>query len=271
MEHKAIENIDIERSKELFEYEMTEVLLKLKGEFAVVSGKDTHYSEVAVDTEDLSLDIAALPVIEQNQVQVQVPSTDIAEIEIKPVKTGGKVKTEFPIVPKFIFTMPQRKVSVRVNVPVPATHIIRSSKMPDVVAKPFSGAIPEISKLYMPKAVENNDTLVSVITVAVPKTSDRGYSYKMKDTSDNYQNKTALPQRHIEGVIVPSICQFSVKPISMKTSAVNLPRNISINPCTVVPTVSTPEKAVVVDIPKTQIGTHFPSIAVKRKIGRAHV
>ena len=40
MENK-VENINIETNKELFEYEMTEVILKLKGEFAAFSGKDT--------------------------------------------------------------------------------------------------------------------------------------------------------------------------------------------------------------------------------------
>ena len=31
---------DVERNKELFEYEMTEVILQLKGEYANLRGKD---------------------------------------------------------------------------------------------------------------------------------------------------------------------------------------------------------------------------------------
>lgn len=264
MEHKTIENINIERSKELFEYEMTEVLLKLKGEFAVVSGKDTHYRDVAVDAEDLNIDIAVLPEVEHKPVQLQVPSTDISEIEIEPVKTSSKLKTEFPIVPQFDLTMPQRKEYVHVNVRVPATPITTSGKIPDVVAKPFYGAVPEINRINMPIAVDNNDTLVSVIAVTVPKTSDRGYSYKIKDTSINYQNKAIFPQQHIEGTIAPSICQFSIKPINMKTPAVNLPHNISFKPRAVMPKVSAPEKPALVGIPKTQITPQFSPVAVKR-------
>lgn len=55
MDQKCMENIDVERCKELFEYEMTEVILLLKGEFATVSGKDLglsefHISEAMHDT-----------------------------------------------------------------------------------------------------------------------------------------------------------------------------------------------------------------------------
>ena len=42
------ENINIDECKELFEYEMTEVIIKLKGEFAAVSGCSKRYSEAAV-------------------------------------------------------------------------------------------------------------------------------------------------------------------------------------------------------------------------------
>ena len=37
---------DAERNKELFEYEMTEVVLQLKGEFAKVSRKDLGLEEI---------------------------------------------------------------------------------------------------------------------------------------------------------------------------------------------------------------------------------
>lgn len=42
MEQETERLSDVERNKELFEYEMTEVILQLKGEFAKLSGKDLH-------------------------------------------------------------------------------------------------------------------------------------------------------------------------------------------------------------------------------------
>ena len=49
------ENINIDECKELFEYEMTEVIIKLKGEFAAVSGCSKRYSEAAVDESSLNI------------------------------------------------------------------------------------------------------------------------------------------------------------------------------------------------------------------------
>ena len=54
MENK-VENINIETNTELFEYEMTEVILKLKGEFAAFSGKDTKFAEMVVDDAKLRI------------------------------------------------------------------------------------------------------------------------------------------------------------------------------------------------------------------------
>lgn len=54
MENK-VENINIEKNKELFEYEMTEVILRLKGEFAAFSGKDTKFAEMVVDDAKLRI------------------------------------------------------------------------------------------------------------------------------------------------------------------------------------------------------------------------
>jgi hypothetical protein len=39
MEQYTVNKVDIEKNKELFEYEMTEVILKLKGEASVIAKK----------------------------------------------------------------------------------------------------------------------------------------------------------------------------------------------------------------------------------------
>ena len=70
MENK-VENINIETNKELFEYEMTEVILKLKGEFAAFSGKDTKFAEMVVDDAKLRINTPEV-------VQVKVEGSHVA-------------------------------------------------------------------------------------------------------------------------------------------------------------------------------------------------
>lgn len=51
MKQERMENVDIERCKEVFAYEMTEVILALKGEFATVSGKELGYEPYQLSEE----------------------------------------------------------------------------------------------------------------------------------------------------------------------------------------------------------------------------
>ncbi len=56
MENK-LENINIDKNKALFEYEMTEVILSLKGKYAAFSGKNTDFAKTMVEDEKLHLHI----------------------------------------------------------------------------------------------------------------------------------------------------------------------------------------------------------------------
>lgn len=69
MENKQIALSDVERNKELFEYEMTEVILQLKGEFAKVSGKD-------MKLEDAQLSAPSI------QIGAKIPSVSIKAIAL---------------------------------------------------------------------------------------------------------------------------------------------------------------------------------------------
>lgn len=62
MDNKQSALSDVERYKELFEYEMTEVILQLKGEFAKVSGKDLklEHAQLSVPSIDLEVDIPSV-------------------------------------------------------------------------------------------------------------------------------------------------------------------------------------------------------------------
>lgn len=50
-----VSEINIKKNKELFEYEMTEVLLNLKGEFAAFSCKETPYAKTSVSASKLEI------------------------------------------------------------------------------------------------------------------------------------------------------------------------------------------------------------------------
>ena len=103
MEQNNAQTFDIEKTKELFEYEMTEVILNLKGEFAVISGEQNRYRDAAVDREKLKVAApAALPEINAEIRQTAIPATEIGEIgEIKaPERTVGEVP-DIPEVPAF--------------------------------------------------------------------------------------------------------------------------------------------------------------------------
>ncbi|SFC28651.1 hypothetical protein [Ruminococcus albus] len=75
---------DIERNKELFEYEMTEVLIKLKGEFATVKGEDVKGDNIGMTVEKPNIEL------KEPKISVDDIHVDIAEIpkvaEVKPIK-----------------------------------------------------------------------------------------------------------------------------------------------------------------------------------------
>lgn len=73
MENKNTILSDVERNKELFEYEMTQVILQLKGEFAKVSGKD-----MGIPADDLSAP------------QINVP-TSIPNVTVAPVSLNNDI------------------------------------------------------------------------------------------------------------------------------------------------------------------------------------
>lgn len=88
MENK-VENINIEKNKELFEYEMTEVILKLKGEFAAFSGKDTRFADKVVDDAKLRINTSEVVQVQMENHHIETPAigsvqqTEAARVEVK--------------------------------------------------------------------------------------------------------------------------------------------------------------------------------------------
>lgn len=70
-----MEQIDIAKHKELFEYEMTEVILALKGEFATVSKEGTKFSGPQIGQEKLNI-----PQPELGEVQIAEFDANVPEV-----------------------------------------------------------------------------------------------------------------------------------------------------------------------------------------------
>ncbi|MBP3250215.1 MAG: hypothetical protein J6M48_07685 [Ruminococcus sp.] len=139
---------DAERNKELFEYEMTEVLLQLKGEFAKFSGKDLIAAEIQ-QIRPYSGGSVTRKTAEINDVSVR----GITAVKIAEVKTDSK-KID---VPQSIYVSPVKNIAVnvekaKIDHDCPAIKTVEISpvtiRMTDRIAVPekpvFSGEIQSI-------------------------------------------------------------------------------------------------------------------------------
>lgn len=94
MESKNIALSDAERNKELFEYEMTQVILQLKGEFAKVSGKDIGLDAEQLTAPQISVPesiatVSMMPSVNNDIVEIptvdgchQIPAVQLGETDI---------------------------------------------------------------------------------------------------------------------------------------------------------------------------------------------
>ena len=94
-----IENTNIEQSKALFEYEMTEVLLQLQGEFAVFSGKNTKFAESNVDDQKLVVNIPPLPAAEITAQAPKIPAVPDGDVSFCAQIPEAECKASVPQIP----------------------------------------------------------------------------------------------------------------------------------------------------------------------------
>ena len=165
MENNTILNSDIEKTKELFEYEMTEVILKLKGEFVAVSEAKTRYNDSSVDSEKLVVKPIALPTVEQEKTSIPIPATEIGELSgIKdPVYSLVGMEQSIPtlydnytfegVIADVSIDLPDRSLYHRLNTSVSSEYTINPVRLsgekvssPDVNNMTFFVALPEIDR-----------------------------------------------------------------------------------------------------------------------------
>lgn len=188
MENK-VENINIEKSKELFEYEMTEVILKLKGEFAVFSGKDTKFAEMVVDDAKLRINTPGVVQVKVEDHHVETPvvgsvqQTKTARIEVK------ETILQLPVIPQISDedgrkeenAHSPRKANVWQGIAAPA--LLSISKVTITKELPEK-SLEEVEKKIV-SSVESTQSLkkkahVTPVSVDVPRTKIK-YSAWNKD------------------------------------------------------------------------------------------
>lgn len=177
MENKNTTLSDVKRNKELFEYEMTQVILQLKGEFAKVSGKDmgipaddlsapqinvpTSIPNVTVAPVSLNNDIDEVPACNNHQIptvnvnynEVSCPTVPaINSIVIPDVKLTERDAITVSSSIEFPSGLAEAHIE-KINVEVPSTRI-RLSEIPDVAIHTAVQSQPEVVKVQRYKPTE---------------------------------------------------------------------------------------------------------------------
>lgn len=178
---------DVERNKELFEYEMTEVILQLKGEFAKLSGKDLHLEAEQFAVKPLNLP-AAMPEVTIDPVQIAVDSVPVFEtLSAMPEIAMHDSKMDYPDVSAL------NPIAIQ---PI-AMHLpeLDYPSVPDIsTCHPFeiSMEMPEISYDTPQKMTMLKMTDVKVAPTAIP-----AVSYDLKNLS------VKIPDITMQQVAIP--------------------------------------------------------------------
>lgn len=214
MENK-LENINIEQNKELFEYEMTEVILNLKGEFAVFSGKNTKFAEMAVDDSRLKVDTPKVGQVNVDLSGVYTPT--VGNIQC-PKIVSAKVEEsnlKLPIIPQLSTNgdreegseSSSEKNNVWDGISLPDLSKIESSK----IIKRLSGQslegtkriknpsikIPQLIEITESTPFSEKKTYCSPISIHAPKTDIKHENWiigKIPDSCTKKIIRTRVPQ-----------------------------------------------------------------------------
>lgn len=247
MESKTLNNIDIEKNKELFEYEMTEVILALKGEFAVVSGKGTKYEELAVDDSKLKVSPIAVTEVELQKSEVTAPDVakpsldKIKEVELKRtvIDTRGTDKISL----KKLDETTIEKIQVKVPEARYSKVSVKPAKAPEAPAAKATSA--DTAKISIPGKINT----VTVKKHKIPAADIAGINIPAKISTVDVKKHKISPAADISEISIPGkINAADVKKYSISQAASDADK--SIRPFTI--------KAA--DI-KTAVKTAVPDIA----------
>ena len=210
-----VENINIEKNKELFEYEMTEVILRLKGEFAAFSGKNTRFAEMMVDDSKFRICTSGVVQAKMEDCNVQPPvirsiqQTKPVLVEMKgtALKLPALTQISDENTKKEKDSLVKRRVNVWHGIVLPALPAISK----DTIANSFSEKPMQkeekenISFVEIPRLVFDGKSIqcmkekahIKHISVRVPKTIMNCGSRNMNAlfvSSVPSRNKKSIPE-----------------------------------------------------------------------------
>lgn len=225
---------DVERNKELFEYEMTEVILQLKGEFAKLSGKDLHLEAEQFAVKPLNLP-AAMPEIAMHDSKIDCPDVSaLNPIVIQPIAMHLP-ELDYPSVPDIStchpFEISMEMPEISCDTPQKMTML----KMTDVKIAPT--AIPAVSYDLKNLSVKIPDITMQQVaipfdfpSISIPK--EQPVVALEKPTLDIPQTTIQFPKLEeiaIEkvSVEVPSVKKFALPSaapvVNLQPAAIDLP------------------------------------------------
>lgn len=241
--NNKVENINIEKNKELFEYEMTEVILKLKGEFAAFSGKDTRFEEMAVDDKKLHICTPEVIQVQMRDCNVQVPEVgriqpaNPALVEVKSAELklpsltqilGEDTKQEDDLKTKRV------NVWQEIALPVlPAINIVtiaNSSSEQTIreVEKEIisSVEIPRLFSVMKSTRRMKEKEHTTPISVCVPKLTmkcDGKHTNFISDSSLQNRNTKDIPEVDFNSEAIADLLKKISKPRNINTTDVRVP------------------------------------------------
>lgn len=235
MDQKHIDKIDIERCKELFEYEMTEVVLMLKGEFAAVSGKDMGLSQYRISDEKRNAykSVSPIPTIEVQPVAIpktlrDKPVSPNLSIQTDPVKLDISVPAQKQF--QYSGVLPQIQVEAlcQLDIPHPSrTFFPRRAPVSCTAAQIDVSAIQETPRMHIPP-VETAPVAVEIPEVASFAQTTKAISTIPENIATE---KITIPE--VPALSMPAVA-LSPKPIDVpkirKVSAPNLRQTLVGNP-----------------------------------------
>ena len=236
MEQYTVNKVDIEKNKELFEYEMTEVILKLKGEVSVIAKKCKQYEEVLAEEQKLNVNIndSYDSHVDFSIEKIEIPPVSSVKTDIDLITSlelsGMASKIEAPAAPRSI----KNEIlieSIEINalpskielVAVPSinkeNNLVNPIKIDALMPKVELAAVPSIDKeneLAKPIKIDTLTLKVELVTVpSVNKENDLTKSMKT-DISPAEINLVIVPSNIEKVALMPSNDVNSLKNVAGK-------------------------------------------------------
>lgn len=258
MEKNNIALSEMERNKELFEYEMTEVILQLKGKFAKISGKDLQLDESQFETPSMEIrsDIPNVDIQPISIASIGAETTFSGDFFTIPEIVIESSKIDCPAVPVPVVSMP---FQVKVKQPVLDCKTVDKVKAYAVTEAKInlpivSAVVPSISIKKIPEITFSEIEIQSFdATIKLPRTRTNASIEVIKvdvlDTTINVSNieidvstspitvETDIPMvygnyspvsievklNNVSDVSVPKVAEFTVHEVFLTDENIEIP------------------------------------------------